>query len=523
MAPQTCRPGRDPGEKMHASEATQRTAEPHGCRGHHHGPALRDTSGPRLLLTLVLNLIIPTAQIVGGLLANSVALISDAVHNFSDFTALLISYIALRIGRRGATVFNTFGYRRAEIMAALINVMLLAGAAGVILYHAVQRFWHPQSVDGMMVMALAGVGVVGNGLSAWLLHRDAAHSLNVRGAFLHMVGDLLTSVAVLINGLLLLFYPWYWLDPFLSILIVMFILKNGWGLLRESTAVLMDATPGHLDLEQVRRFLNGLPGVLGVHYLHAWQVSSASTAFSCHVVVPDQPVSRTERLADQIKHELWHRFRIDHPVLQFETAACGQGTLLCEMACNGALSAEGQTAQAASASAGDALPDSPNGKASRHALLGLRLFMGAVFLYASYNKILHPQAFAEAIYNYRILPDGAVNLAALVLPWLELVLGVCLVAGVWLPGAAVTGTGLLAIFSGALVFNLARGLDVHCGCFSTEATEGPADLWTVTRDAALLAASVLLTVLVFGDRRSRLDRRVQTMPPKTDTATQGDE
>ena len=146
----------------------------HGCAGHHHGPALQDTSGPRLLLTLVLNLIIPVAQIIGGLLANSVALISDAVHNFSNFTALLVSYIAFRIGRRGATEFNTFGYRRAEIMAALINVALLIGASGVILYHAIHRFLHPQAVNGEIVIILAGVGVIGNGLSAWLLHRDAA-------------------------------------------------------------------------------------------------------------------------------------------------------------------------------------------------------------------------------------------------------------------------------------------------------------------------------------------------------------
>jgi cation diffusion facilitator family transporter len=286
------------------------------------------------MLTLVLNLIIPTAQIIGGLLANSVALISDAVHNFSDFTALLISYAAFRIGQKGATVFNTYGYQRAEIMAALINALLLAGASGVILYHAVERFLHPRPVNGLIVVLLAGVGVVGNGLSAWLLHRDSAHSLNIRGAFLHMVGDLLTSVAVLINGLLLMFYPWTWLDPLMSILIVVFILKNGWDLLRQSVAVLMNATPGHIDIEKVGAALARLPGVLGVHYLHAWPVSSTSTAFSCHVVVPDQPVSQTEALARTIQEELFHQFRIDHPVLQFETSDCGQGTLLCEMSCN---------------------------------------------------------------------------------------------------------------------------------------------------------------------------------------------
>ncbi len=459
---------------------------------HHHAPAMEDTSGPRLLITLLLNFLIPVAQVIGGVMANSVALISDAVHNFSDFTAVLISYIAWRIGRKGATVFNTFGYRRAEIMAALINVLLLTGASGFILYHAIERFLNPRTVDGFIVIVLAGVGVVGNGLSAWLLHRDAAHSLNVRGAFLHMVGDLLTSVAVLVNGLLLLFYPWYWLDPLLSVFIVVFILRNGWGLLKESTAVLMNATPGHIDLEDVRRFLTDLPEVLGVHYLHVWQVASHSTAFSCHVVVPDQPVSRTAGLSEHIRKELLHRFRIDHPVLQFETADCGRGGLLCEMSCNGndcsapIAPEERRTGQPLHRSRAPAI-----------VFTILRLFLGAVFLYASYDKILKPAAFAEAVYNYQILPDAAVNLAALALPWLELLLGICLIAGTWLPGATLVSTGLMTVFIAALLYNQARGLDIHCGCFSTEITEGPAGIRTVLRDLAFLAVSVYVTLYVF--------------------------
>ncbi|MFO7716165.1 cation diffusion facilitator family transporter [Desulfosarcina sp.] len=467
-------------------------ANQHRCSGHHHGAALEDTSGPRLLAALALNLLIPVAQIIGGLLANSVALISDAMHNFSDFTAILISYAAFRIGRRGATTSNTFGYRRAEIMAALINVVLLAGASGVILYHAIERFRHPQAVDGFIVIILAGVGVVGNGLSAWLLHRDAAHSLNMRGAFLHMLGDLLTSVAVLINGLLLLYFPWYWLDPVLSVVIVVFILKNGWGLLKESTAVLMNATPGHLRLEKVRDYLCRLPGILGVHYLHAWQVSSSSTAFSCHVVVPDQPVSRTGQLAERIKNELLHRFRIDHPVLQFETSDCGHGALLCELACNG-------DKRPASEGGGNQKPfvDETASRIQPVVFHTLRLLLGVVFLYASYDKILHPQAFAQVVYNYQILPGAAVNLAALTLPWLELLLGLCLIAGVWLPGATALSSGLLAVFIGALVFNRLRGLDIHCGCFSTESTRGPAGLWTVLRDVGFLVVALVLMSWVF--------------------------
>ena len=301
--------------------------------GHHHAPDMDRQTGTRLLLTLGLNLIIPVAQIIGGIMANSMALISDATHNFSDFAAILIAYLAYRIARRGASVRNTFGYRRAEVLAALINVGLLVGAAAVIVVETVERVRNPAAVAGGIVMGLAAVGILGNGLSAWLLHRDAKESLNVRGAFWHMVGDMLTSVAVLVSGAIMYVRPWYWLDPVLSFAIVVFILKNCWGIAREAGLILMNSTPRHLDLEKIRRRLQELPEVCGVHYLHAWNVSSSSVAFSCHVVVPDQAVSRTEPLAEKIRIDLLESFGIDHPVLQFETAACGEGDLLCQLSC----------------------------------------------------------------------------------------------------------------------------------------------------------------------------------------------
>jgi cobalt-zinc-cadmium efflux system protein len=292
-----------------------------------------DTRGSRLLMTLALNFAIPVAQIIGGVMANSVALISDATHNFSDFAAILVAYLAFRIARRGASVRNTFGYRRAEVLAALINVALLVGAAIVIVVEAFERLRNPAAVSGVIVVVLATVGILGNGLSAWLLHRDAKHSLNVRGAFWHMVGDMLTSVAVLASGVILYYRPWYWLDPVLSFVIVVFILKNCWAIAKESGLILMNSTPRDLDLEKVRRHLQELPEVCGVHYLHAWNVSSSSVAFSCHVVVPDQAVSHTEPLAEKIRRNLLESFGIDHPVLQFETAACGDADLLCQLAC----------------------------------------------------------------------------------------------------------------------------------------------------------------------------------------------
>ena len=310
----------------------------HGSTGAcpHHHVDIKDTSGSRLLLTLALNFMIPVAQVIGGVYAHSMALISDATHNFSDFVAVLIAYIAHRIGRKGASFQNTFGYKRAEILAAATNVAILIAASAFIIYGAVDRFYHPQAVLSKMVILMAGVGILGNGLSAWLLHRDSKHSLNVRGAFLHMLGDLLTSVMVLFSGAILLFRPWYWLDPLLSILIVLFILKNCWSILKASAGILMNSTPKGLDLEEIKDFLEQIPGVCGIHYLHAWNISASSIGFSCHVEVVDQRVSQTEKLGETIRHELFHRYGIDHPVLQFETAECGNGGILCEVSCGGA-------------------------------------------------------------------------------------------------------------------------------------------------------------------------------------------
>ena len=306
-----------------------------GPQGHHHhgGHGVGERSGRRLLAALALNLIIPAVQIVGGLMANSMALVSDAVHNFSDFAALLVSYVAWRIGGKGASVRNTFGYRRAEIMASLINAALLVGASGIIAYGAISRLWQPEAVSGWLVFSIAGIGVAGNGFSALLLHRDAKHNLNVRGAFLHMMGDLMTSVVVVINGLVLVFYPWYWIDPLLSLLIVVFILKNCWAILVEATHILMNATPRELDLREVRAEMERMPGICSVHHLHAWRLDSTGIAFMGHVVVPEQPVSQTGGLARTIRQALTNRYGIDHATLQFETEACGNGELLCENGC----------------------------------------------------------------------------------------------------------------------------------------------------------------------------------------------
>ena len=300
----------------------------HGRHGHHHG----DSSGRNLLITLVLNLLIPVVQIFGGLAAGSVALISDAIHNLSDFTALFIAYVAHHIGRRSPSFKFTFGYRRAEVLAALINVVVLVGASVYILMEALTRLRSPEPISGGLVVLVASVGVIGNGVSALLLKRGSAGNVNIRGAFLHMIADFLTSVVVLINGVVLMIRPWYWLDPLLSLLIVLFILRNCWAILKVVASILMEGVPAGLDIEEIQTALQEVDGVVNVHHIHAWNVGSSISAFTCHADIEDRLVSETGPTLQAMERILRERFGINHVVIQF-VAACSapdRNSILCD-------------------------------------------------------------------------------------------------------------------------------------------------------------------------------------------------
>lgn len=454
----------------------------------HHAPNLSESSITRLLITLVLNFIIPAVQLVGGFFANSIALISDAVHNFSDFIAIFISYISLRISQKGPSARHSFGYQRAEIIGALLNVAILICAVIFILYEALGRIYHPETVSGKLVMAMAGAGIVGNGFSAILLYRDSKHNLNFKGVFLHMVGDFLTSLMVLAVGGVLIFRPWYWLDPILSLLIAVFILRNCWTVMTEAVSILMNATPRGLDLRKVQEHLESRPEIQSAHYLHAWNLGSCGIAFSCHLTVSDQMISGTEVLAEKIRHELFHQFGIDHPIIQFETTPCGNGTMLCELSTS-EKGAGGSGANALSA-------NNHSIDLSKVLSMLIRLILGVIFIVAGAPKILYPTAFAEALFNYQILPDILVNISAIVLPWVEVIVGGMLIVGLWMPGAILIYNTLMMTFISALGYNIYRGLDIHCGCFSPASGEA-ISMETVFRDLLILCLSFYLFYAVY--------------------------
>jgi len=302
----------------------------------HHDPNPITSWGKRLLITMMMNLVIPLVQIVAGILAGSMALISDALHNLSDFISIVISYAALRIGQREPSLSQTFGYRRVEVVAAVFNVAILFGAALYITVEGWNRLRNPSVIQGNLVIGAALLGIAANGFSTWILHAGAKENINMRGAFLHMLTDTLTSVGVALLGVLWLFRPWYWLDPIVSWAIVVMILYSGWGILKESLLILMNATPPGIDLTAIQREVEALEGIEGFHHLHVWNPSSGTIALAAHVLVPDQRLARVDDLAQKVRLLLLSKFNIDHPILQFETRGCESENLLCALCQNNA-------------------------------------------------------------------------------------------------------------------------------------------------------------------------------------------
>lgn len=289
------------------------------------------TWGKRLVISMVMNLIIPVVQIAGGIISGSMALISDALHNLTDFISLLINYGALLIGLRGPTYKQTFGYKRVEIFATVISVAMLYGIGFFIAVEAWQRWRNPQPIAGQYVIWIALLGFAGNMISAWMLHSGAKVNLNMKSAFLHMMSDAATSLVVALLGVVWLFKPWFWLDPLFSWIIVVMIVYSGWGMLKESFLILMNATPPGIDLDDIQQTLKSIDGITQIHDLHVWNPSAESIALAVHINVPDQMLSGVDELAENVRKVLLEKFKIDHPILQFECNSCDKDQLLCNV------------------------------------------------------------------------------------------------------------------------------------------------------------------------------------------------
>lgn len=255
-------------------------------------------------------------EFVYGLVANSTALLADAGHNLSDVLGLLLAWGAAILSRRAPSARFTYGLRSTSILSAMANAMLLFVASGAIALEAAQRvFTHPV-VDGLTVTVVAGVGIVVNGLSAWLFARGSRGDLNIRGAYLHMAADAAVSLGVVIAGTAMLFTGWYWLDPVISLVIVAVILVGTWGLLRESVQLALSAVPQHIDVAAAEAYLRQCAGVTDIHDLHIWAMSTTETAMTVHLVMPAGYPG--DAFMDEIACTLQERFSLQHCTLQVE-------------------------------------------------------------------------------------------------------------------------------------------------------------------------------------------------------------
>jgi cobalt-zinc-cadmium efflux system protein len=279
-------------------------------------------------LGVVLNLVFVLVEAGVGLLIGSLALISDAGHNFSDVLSLLLAWGGALLAQREPTERHTYGLRKATIMASLISAVLLLMALGGIVHEAIHRLLNPEPVEGRSVIVVASIGVIINTFTALLFLSGQKHDLNIRGAFLHMAADAGVSLAVVVGGVLMMWTGWPWVDPALSLGIVVVIFLATWGLLRESVNLSLDAVPQGIDLAGIRDYLSGLSPVSQIHDLHVWPLSTTESALTVHLVVHTSPEPDTNTFLRKIQDELLHRFGIHHATIQIEYAGRENGCRL---------------------------------------------------------------------------------------------------------------------------------------------------------------------------------------------------
>ncbi|VAX06287.1 Cobalt-zinc-cadmium resistance protein CzcD [hydrothermal vent metagenome] len=276
----------------------------------------------RLLAAIAINMLLTLAQVIGGIISGSLALIADALHNFSDAASLLIAWVARRIGRQPADHFKTFGYKRAEVIAALINLVTLVIVGLYLIYEALWRVYEPQVIEGWMVIIVAGIALVIDVATAMLTYSMSKQSINIRAAFLHNVSDALASVGVIIAGTLILLYGWYWTDTALTLLIAGYVLYQAATLLPKTIHILMQGTPEDISIEEVIRAMEHIEGVSNVHHLHIWQLDEHKSALEAHVVIID--FNESERIKMALKAVLEREFAISHSTLEFEINRCSK-------------------------------------------------------------------------------------------------------------------------------------------------------------------------------------------------------
>jgi cobalt-zinc-cadmium efflux system protein len=290
--------------------------------GHSHGHSYehshKNPGGRNILFTIILNVLITLAQIAGGIISGSMALLSDAAHNLSDVLSLVISYLASRISVRAQTIRQTYGFKRAEIFAAFINTAILLVIGVILIWEAVARILNPQPISGNIVIYLAAAGAVLNGLSLIFIRKEAQTNMNFRSAYLHLFMDMLTSLAVLLGGVIIRIFGFYLIDSILTILISLYLIYSSWGIFYNAIRIFMQFTPSHIDIEEIAVQITSLSGIKNIHHVHVWQLDENEMMLEAHVdLEEDIKISRFEEILAEVETVL-RRFDIHHFNIQPE-------------------------------------------------------------------------------------------------------------------------------------------------------------------------------------------------------------
>ena len=302
--------------------------EHHNHEGHHHHHQ-KEVTGTNLLFTIGLNLIITVAELIGGVVSGSLSLISDALHNFSDTLGSAISFAAIKISSKKKDFNKTYGYKRAEILAALLNSVVLIIVSLVLFKEAYQRFFKPNEINSVLMFIVAFIGLIANLIAVFILYKDSKKNINIKSAYLHLLGDTLSSVGVIIGAVLIFFFKLYWIDPILTILIGLYIIKESFEIVKETVNILMQSAPSDINILNIKEEVEKIEGILNIHHIHLWQTNEEDVYFEAHIdVCEDIKISQAEILINKIQKNLKEQFNINHTTLQIEINNCCDKDLL---------------------------------------------------------------------------------------------------------------------------------------------------------------------------------------------------
>jgi cobalt-zinc-cadmium efflux system protein len=299
----------------------------HSHKEHSHNHGYSKTQGKNLLIATLLNVATSIAQIIGGLISNSLSLLSDALHNLGDSSALFIAFIANKISRKKPDFKNTFGYKRIEILAALFNGVVLIAICIFLFFEAYERFISPSEVLSEMMLIVATFGLLANVASIFILQKDRKENINVKAAYLHLLGDTLSSVAVIIGGIIMWMFEIYWIDPLISAIVGIYIIIHTCGIVKETVDILMQATPRNIDITEISKKLHEIPEIENIHHVHIWKLNDTQIHFEAHINLKNNiSIKDTTALKNKIEDTLNKHFKISHTTIQFEYNCCKNHT-----------------------------------------------------------------------------------------------------------------------------------------------------------------------------------------------------